>query len=57
MAVDAFQAQYRLNCRCTKSYDELLGQAQVIAITTAWPEFRTVRDKTNTPVVDCRFML
>ena len=39
------------------SYEALLEQADTVAITTAWPMFADVREKTNKPVVDCRYML
>ncbi len=40
-----------------QSYDELLNKAQVLVITTAWPEFANVRQLSQKPVVDCRYML
>ena len=39
------------------SYDELIRQADVLVITTAWPEFANVKQLTQKPVVDCRYML
>ena len=57
VAMENFRAQYDLACRYAKGYDELVGQAGVIAIVTAWPEFKDVTRKTDVPVVDCRYML
>jgi len=57
VAMEEFQAHYKLGCRYAAAYDELLEQAGTVALTTAWPVFRDVKSKTNSPVVDCRFML
>lgn len=56
-ATKQFQSNYHLNCRYKKSCDELLAQAEIIAITTAWPEFGNIKSRTANPVVDCRFMM
>ena len=57
-AMEEFQSHYAaLRCRCAGTYGELLEQAAAVAITTAWPMFQDVRDKTDAPVVDCRYML
>lgn len=57
VAMDEFQDQYRLDCRCVDTYEELLEQAGTLAVITAWPQFRDVKNRTNSPVVDCRYML
>lgn len=57
VAMEEFQTHYQLDCRCAGTYDELLKQAGTVAITTAWPMFKDVTTRTNSPVVDCRFML
>lgn len=57
VAMGEFRKHYQLNCRCADSYEELLEQAETVAITTAWPIFQDVRSRTNKPVVDCRYML
>ncbi len=56
-AMEEFQAHYQLDCRCVNTYDELLEQAGMVAIATAWPMFRDVKTRTSKPVVDCRYML
>lgn len=57
VATEEFRRHYDLRCRYTDTYEELLKQAETVAITTAWPQFADVRSKTNSPVVDCRYML
>lgn len=57
VAMDEFQRYYNLDYRCAATYEDVLGDAAVVAITTAWPMFRDVRDRTTKPVVDCRYML
>ncbi len=57
VAVKEFQKHYSLECRYADTYEELLAQAETMAITTAWPMFADVRERTNAPVVDCRYML
>lgn len=57
VAMEEFQTHYHLDCRYADTYDELLKQAGTVAITTAWPMFKDVKSRTNSPVVDCRFML
>ena len=57
VAMEEFQAHYQLECRYAVTYDDLLKQAGTVAITTAWPMFKDVKSRTNSPVVDCRYML
>ena len=38
-------------------YASILSSADAFVITTAWPEFKDVRTRTQKPVVDCRYML
>ncbi len=38
-------------------YAELVDQAELLVITTAWPEFANVKKLTQKPVIDCRYML
>lgn len=46
-----------LSLRCAGSLEEVLTEAGVLALTTAWPEFLELRMKTEKPVVDCRYAL
>ena len=39
------------------SYETIISQADVFVITTAWPVFANIRQLTDKPVVDCRYML
>lgn len=57
VATEEFQSHYTLKCRFASSVAAVLGEAGVVAITTAWPEFRGLRELTDKPIVDCRFML
>lgn len=57
VAMNEFQEHYQLDCRCVDTYNELIEGSQTLAIVTAWPMFADVREKTDKPVVDCRFML
>ena len=57
VAMEGFARSYKLQYRCARDYDAAVEQADVLAITTAWPEFGDIREKTDKPVVDCRFML
>lgn len=56
-AMEPFARSYRLDCRCVETYEALLEQADTVAITTAWPMFADVLERTDKPVVDCRYML
>jgi len=53
-----FQRVYNMPIDYADSYDELLRKAQILVITTAWPEFANVRELADgRPIVDCRYML
>lgn len=56
VAMKEFKRWYRLEYCCVDSYDELVGRADVLAITTAWPEFAGAGEL-GKPVADCRYML
>lgn len=57
VAMEEFQTHYKVDCRYAKTLDELLKQAETVAITTAWPEFVDIKSRTTVAVVDCRYML
>ena len=57
VAIDEFKRYYDLSMDYTTSYSELLEKADSLVIATAWPEFKNVRQETEKPVVDCRYML
>ena len=57
VAMEEFKTYYPLNYQCVSSKQEVLDQADVIVIATAWPEFADTRELTKKPIVDCRYML
>lgn len=57
VAIEEFKKYYPLSIDYVTSYAEILEQAQSLVITTAWPEFADVRERSDKPVVDCRYML
>ena len=57
VAIGEFQKHYQVDCRYAGSYEEALAEADLAAITTAWPMFKDVKEKTDKPIVDCRYML
>lgn len=56
-AMHAFRAQYRLEYRCAESYEQILEDADLFAITTAWTCFKSLGRETAKPIVDCRYCL
>lgn len=57
VAVEEFRRHYDVTAVYAESIGDVVDKADVIAITTAWPEFRDIRSKTDKPIVDCRYML
>lgn len=57
VAMREFQVQYQVECRCLQSGEAVLEKADVLVITTAWPEFKSLCAQTDKPIVDCRYML
>ncbi|MBQ4224520.1 MAG: UDP-glucose/GDP-mannose dehydrogenase family protein [Prevotella sp.] len=57
VAIEEFSSHYRLPIGYVVSYEEMLKKADALVITTAWPEFKDVRERTSKTVVDCRYML
>ena len=57
VATEEFKAHYNVAAEYESSVDELVVRADVLAITTAWPEFKDIKAKTGKPIVDCRYML
>ncbi|MDR1508213.1 MAG: nucleotide sugar dehydrogenase [Synergistaceae bacterium] len=48
---DKIPLLYRHSCH------ELLAEADILVILTAWDEFRGLKELTDKPIVDCRYML
>ena len=57
VAMDEFQKHYAVKLQCCPACEDVLRKADVLAITTAWPEFRDLKERTEKPIVDCRYML
>ena len=57
VAIDGFRNSYKLECSFEEKKQEILATADILAITTAWPEFATIKKETDKPIVDCRYML
>ena len=57
VAIDGFRNSYKLDCSFEEKKQEILATADILAITTAWPEFATIKEETDKPIVDCRYML
>ena len=57
VAISEFRRYYDLPITYANSYDELLETASSLVIATAWPEFKNVKERTQKPVIDCRYML
>lgn len=57
VAIDEFSRHYDFPMEYCHSYEHVVEKADVLAITTAWPEFKDIRQRTTKPVIDCRYML
>ena len=56
-AMEEFQTHYNLPCKYAASYTQVLEEAQLLVILTAWPEFGEIPKQTQKKIVDCRYML
>lgn len=57
VAGDEFAARYPdLDIKYLKDEAELIDEADVLVVTTAWPQFKGIGNRTDKPVVDCRYM-
>lgn len=58
VAIEKFKKYYSdLNISFENNYDKIINKADILAITTAWAEFKEIKQKVNKEVVDCRYML
>ncbi len=58
VAIEEFRNLYTdLEIEYSYSYDDILSNADVFVITTAWPEFKNLHSKTEKAIIDCRYML
>ena len=57
VASGEFRKHYDVAAEFAESVDDVVAKADVIAITTAWDEFKDIKSRTAKPVVDLRYML
>lgn len=58
VAEEEFRRVYpSLAVTCVQTCGQIYERADVLAIVTAWEEFKDIKDKTDKPVVDCRYLL
>ncbi len=57
VAMKVFQSQYHLEYQCAETYEQILEDADLFAITTAWTCFKNLKRETGKPIVDCRYCL
>lgn len=57
VAMEEFRKHYDIALECCDTCDDVLRKADILAITTAWPEFRDIKTKTDKTIVDWRYML
>lgn len=57
VAISEFKKHYDFDIEYVDTYQGLIDKADVLVITTAWPEFKDVQSRTQKLVVDCRYML
>jgi UDPglucose 6-dehydrogenase len=58
VAIDEFRRYYpNINIKYNNSYKDLIVASDALVITTAWPEFKNIRELTEKPLIDCRYML
>ncbi len=52
-----FAKHYNYEVEYLDNYNDILKQADVLVIATAWPEFKDIKNQTEKEVIDCRYML
>ncbi|MEO3947279.1 nucleotide sugar dehydrogenase [Gorillibacterium sp. CAU 1737] len=58
VATTEFQLHYaNLKIVYCTSQEELVERSDVLAIVTAWSEFKGLRERTEKPILDCRYIL
>jgi len=57
VANEEFKKHYDMPVKYYTDYKQILEEADVLVIATAWPEFREIRSLTDKRVIDCRYML
>ena len=57
VASEEFSRHYGYDITYASTCADVVRQADVLAITTAWPEFKGIGQNEDKPIVDCRYML
>lgn len=57
VASEEFSRHYGYDITYAPTCADVVRQADVLAITTAWPEFKGIGQNEDKPIVDCRYML
>lgn len=57
LAIEEFKKFYDLNIYYLNSKEEIIDLADEIIILTAWDEFKDLKELTDKPIIDCRYML
>ena len=57
VASEEFSRHYDYDITYAPTCADVVRQADVLAITTAWPEFKGIGQNEDKPIVDCRYML
>lgn len=57
LAIEEFKKFYDLNINYLNSKEEIIDLADEIIILTAWDEFKDLKELTDKPIIDCRYML
>ena len=56
IAMEEFEEQYSLNLAYRQEMEEVIEEADVLVILTAWEEFAKIPGLTEKPIIDCRSM-
>ena len=57
VAIEGFKSSYNLAYSCETSRKAVIKKSDILVIVTAWPEFAALKQETDKPVIDCRYML
>lgn len=57
VAMTEFKTYYDYDYKCCDDCDSCLEAGDIVVIATAWPEFANIKQRTNKPIIDCRYML
>ncbi len=57
VAAAEFQKHYALTYQLRESLEDILAEADLLVIATAWPIFKNLDELTQKPIIDCRYVL